>query len=39
MLPEDMDNLNARLRHAIWAIEENVMGNVQANLLKQMRAC
>ncbi|KYN12730.1 hypothetical protein ALC57_15089 [Trachymyrmex cornetzi] len=38
-LPENIDDLDARLQHAIWAIEENIMENVQANLLKRMRAC
>lgn len=38
-LPEDIDDLDMRLRHAIWAIEEDVMANVQGNLLKRMRAC
>lgn len=38
-LPEDVDDLETRLRYAIWNIEEEVMENVQLNLLKRMRAC
>jgi len=38
-LPENIDDLDTRLRYAIWAIEEDVMNNVQENLLKRMRAC
>ncbi|KAL6266042.1 hypothetical protein P5V15_002898 [Pogonomyrmex californicus] len=38
-LPEDADELDTRLRHAIWAIEEDIMEDVQRNLLKRMRAC
>jgi len=37
--PEDVDDMETRLRHAIWNIEEDVMENVQQNLLKRMRAC
>ena len=37
--PEDMEDLDTRLRYAVWAIEENVMQNVQRNLLRRMRAC
>ena len=38
-LPEDVEDLETRLRHAIWNIEEDVMENVQLNLMKRMRAC
>jgi len=38
-LPENIEDLDTRLRYAIWAIEEDVMNNVQENLLKRMRAC
>ena len=38
-LPEDMEDLDTRLRYAVWAIEEDVMQNVQRNLLRRMRAC
>ncbi|XP_026829624.1 uncharacterized protein LOC113562960 [Ooceraea biroi] len=38
-LPEDVDDVETRLRHAIWDIGEDVMQNVERNLLKRMRAC
>ena len=38
-LPEDVDDLETRLRYVIWNIEEEVMENVQLNLLKRIRAC
>lgn len=38
-LPEDVEDLETRLRYSIWSIEEDVMENVQQNLLKRMRAC
>lgn len=38
-LPEDIEDLETRLRQVIWTIEEDVMENVQRNLLKRMRAC
>jgi len=37
-LSEDIEDLETRLRYAIWSIEEDVMENVQGNLLKRMRA-
>lgn len=38
-LPEDIEDLETRLRFAIWDIDEEVMENVGKNLLKRMRAC
>lgn len=38
-LPQDVDDLDTRLRHAIWAIDEEMMQNVERNLLKRIRAC
>jgi len=38
-LPEDLEDIDTRLRHAVWAIEENLMEEVQNNLLRRMRAC
>ncbi|EFN65356.1 hypothetical protein EAG_06564, partial [Camponotus floridanus] len=36
-LPEDIENLETRLRYAIWPIEKDIMDNIQENLLKRMR--
>ena len=33
------EDLDKRLRYAVWAIEEDVMQNEQRNLLRRMRAC
>lgn len=38
-LPEDLEDLETRLRYAVWSVEEDVMENVQQNLLRRMRAC
>lgn len=38
-LPEDLEDLETRLRYAVWSIDEGTMQNVQANLLRRMRAC
>jgi hypothetical protein len=35
-IPKDVDELDTRLRHAIWAIEEDVIEDVQRNLLKRI---
>ncbi|EZA47252.1 hypothetical protein X777_16558, partial [Ooceraea biroi] len=37
--PESLEDLEGRLREAIWTIEEDVMENVQRNLVRRMRAC
>jgi len=34
-----MENLETRLRYAIWSVEEDVLANVQRNLMKRMIAC
>ncbi|KAL6417052.1 hypothetical protein ACFW04_013025 [Cataglyphis niger] len=39
MLPKDIEELETRLRHAIWNVDEEIMENVKINLLKRMRAC
>jgi len=44
ILPENIDDLDTRLRYAIicdmlLVIKEDVMNNVQENLLKRMKAC
>ncbi|KAL6417366.1 hypothetical protein ACFW04_014543 [Cataglyphis niger] len=38
-LPEDIEELETRLRHAIWNVDEEIMENVKINLQKRMRAC
>ncbi|KAL6421387.1 hypothetical protein ACFW04_011812 [Cataglyphis niger] len=38
-LPEDIEELETRLRHAIWNVDEKIMENVKINLQKRMRAC
>lgn len=38
-LPEDLEELDIKLRYAVWSIEEDTMENVQRNLLRRMRAC
>ena len=38
MLSEDAEDLETRLRYAVWAIEEDVMENVLRNLLRRMQA-
>ncbi|KAL6417350.1 hypothetical protein ACFW04_012808 [Cataglyphis niger] len=38
-LPEDIEEQETRLRHAIWNVDEEIMENVKINLLKRMRAC
>ncbi|KYN45277.1 hypothetical protein ALC56_00283, partial [Trachymyrmex septentrionalis] len=38
-LPEDAEDLETRLRYAIWAIEQDIMENVQRNLLRCMQGC
>ncbi|KAL6419198.1 hypothetical protein ACFW04_011536 [Cataglyphis niger] len=37
-LPEDIQELETRLRHAIWNVDEEIMENVKINLLKRMKA-
>ncbi|KYM96051.1 hypothetical protein ALC62_13301 [Cyphomyrmex costatus] len=38
-LPEDIVELNNKLHYVIWSIKNEVMEQMQANLLKRMRAC
>ncbi|XP_072754275.1 uncharacterized protein [Anoplolepis gracilipes] len=38
-LPEDIEDLETKLRFAIWNIDKEIMENVERNLLKRMRAC
>lgn len=38
-LPEMIDDLDAKLHKAIWAIKENMLENVQMNMLRRLTAC
>jgi len=38
-LPEDQEDLKTKFRYAVWSIDEDMMENVKANLLKRMTAC
>lgn len=38
-LPENVEELNDKLHHAIFLIEDEVMEKTQENLLRRMRAC
>ena len=38
-LPENLDDLDAKLHEAIWTIEDNMLENVQINMLRRLRAC
>ena len=37
--PENIEELNDKLHHAIFLIEDEVMEKIGENLLKRMRAC
>ena len=37
--PENVEELNDKLHHAIFLIEDEVMEKIEENLLKRMRAC
>jgi hypothetical protein len=38
-LPEDVEDLNDKLHHAIWSIDDDILEKTQINLLRRMRAC
>jgi len=38
-LPEDQEDLETKFRYVVWSIDEDMMENVKAYLLKRMTAC